>query len=323
MSTRDRETARLPVEERENAKAYSAWYRNLDPLKKQAIRDLHRINPWWNLVGIAFAVLWWLAALLIVSVPSWLVRLPAYFAIGVLIHGMANFMHEGIHGTLFRDKRKNRWFGFVMGAPALFSVTAYGVNHLLHHRFNRTKDDPDEITNVTKDPRLLQLFFYGWILFGTVAYSLRLPYSAIHHGSRSERSQVVLEQVLLALMVGSLFYFSWRGGWLPLLVQVWLIPLIVTASIGNMRGWAEHVLTVRGHPLTETRTVTSTRWFSFFHINLNYHLEHHLFPRVPWYNLPKVHSLLLDDYRAAGASVYGSYTRFLFDAFRQGLRGVT
>jgi fatty acid desaturase len=303
--------------------ANSAWYRSLDPAKKQAIRELHRINPWWNLVGVAFAVLWLLTGLLVVRVPSWLVRIPAYVVIGILIHGMANFMHEGIHGTLFRDKRKSRWFGFIMGAPALFSLTAYGVNHLLHHRYNRTENDPDEITNVTKDPRRLRFFFYAWIVCGMVLYSLRLPYSAITRGSPSQRAQAAVEHVLLMLLLGCVLYSSWLWGSLPTLGHVWLIPLVVTALIGNVRGWAEHTLTVPGHPLTETRTVTSSRLFSFLHINLNYHLEHHLFPGVPWYNLPKVHRILLDDYQAAGAPIYRSYARFLLDAFRQGMHGVT
>jgi fatty acid desaturase len=92
--------------------------------------------------------------------------------------------------------------------------------------------------------------------------------------------------------------------------------------LGNVRGWAEHALTVPGELLTETRTVTSNRLFSFLNVNLNYHLEHHLFPGVPWYNLPKVHRILRDDYAQAGASIYRSYTRFLYDAFRAGVHGV-
>jgi fatty acid desaturase len=323
MGARAMEDTRLRVGQTGQVNAYSAWYGSLDPSKKQAIRELHRLNPWWNLVGVGFAVLWSLIALLVVSVPTWLVRVPAYFAMGLLLHGMGNFMHESNHGTLFRDKRRNRWFGFVMGAPALYSVTAYGVNHVIHHKFTRTENDPDEITNLTKNPRLLQLFFYGWILFGMMLYNLRLPYAAMRRATGSQRTQMVVEHVLLALLVTGILYFSWRGGWLPAMVQVWVIPLAVAACIGNVRGWAEHLLTVPGHPLTETRTVTSSRWLSFFLINLNYHLEHHLFPGVPWYNLPKVHRLLLDHYRSAGASVYRSYLRFLLDAFRQGLHGVT
>ena len=74
----------------------------------------------------------------------------------------------------------------------------------------------------------------------------------------------------------------------------------------NLRGWAEHMLTTPGHPLLQTRTVTSTKLLSFLNVNLNYHLEHHLFPAVPWYNLPKVHTLLQDEYEQAGAFIYSS-----------------
>jgi fatty acid desaturase len=304
------------------ALSQSQWYRTLDPAKKRAIRELHRINPYWNLVGLLFAVLWILAGILIIRVPTWPVRIAGYILIGMLIHGMANFMHEGIHGTLFRHKRWDRWYGFVMGVPALFSVTAYGVNHILHHRHNRTEKDPDEFTNVTENRALLSVFYYIWIVCGMVIYVIRVPLVAIVYGSRKERLQVALEQTFILLAVAGVLWFSWRGGYFQTVMHVWLIPLVVAALLGNVRGWAEHTRTQPGHPLTETRTVTSNRLFSFLNINLNYHLEHHLFPGVPWYNLPKLHRVLLNDYRQAGSSIYRSYARFLFDAFRTGIGGI-
>ncbi len=303
------------------AESHSAWYQTLDPAKKQAIRDLHRINPYWNLVGLLFVLLWMLVAAVMVYFPHPLVRIPGYLLIGVLIHGMANLMHEGIHGTLFKHRRWDRWYGFIMAVPSLFSITAYGVNHLLHHRHNRTREDPDEFTNVTASKSLLSIFYYVWIVFGMVIYSFRIPYVAITKGSAKERIQVVVEHALVLMCLAGIVYLCWRNGCLDTLVHVWLIPLAVAAFLGNVRGWAEHTCTGPGHPLTETRTVTSNRLFSFLNINLNYHLEHHLFPGVPWYNLPKVHRVLLDDYEAAGASIYRSYTRFLFDAFRSGIHG--
>lgn len=90
-----------------------------------------------------------------------------------------------------------------------------------------------------------------------------------------------------------------------------------------MRSWAEHALTRPGHPLTHTRTVTSNLVVSFLMCNLNYHLEHHLFPGVPWYNLPRVHALLADEYRRAGAFVHRSYLGFLREAARAGVHGTT
>jgi fatty acid desaturase len=154
-------------------------------------------------------------------------------------------------------------------------------------------------------------------------YTLRLSYRVVAHGSPRHRRRMALEQLVLLVAVSSVLYAAWTGGWLSTLAHVWLVPLAFAMLIVNARTWAEHTLTVRGHPLTETRTITSTRLFSMLQINLNYHLEHHLFPGIPWYNLPGAHRILLEDYRAAGSSIYRSYIRFLFDAFRLGAHGVT
>jgi fatty acid desaturase len=303
------------------SEGYALWYQNLDPAKKRAIRELHRINPYWNLVGLLFLLLWALIGTLVLHYPSWAIRLPGYLLMGILIHGMANLMHEGIHGTLFRHRHWDRWFGFAMGAPALFCVSAYSVNHLLHHRHNRTQEDPDEFTNVSDNKTVLSVFYYFCLVFGVYLFLLRVPYVALTRGTSQQRRQVILEQGLVLLIVAAVFAACWRYGHLAALAHVWLIPLTFAAVLGNVRGWAEHTQTRGGHPLMETRTVTSNPLFSFLNLNLNYHLEHHLFPGVPWYNLPKVHALLRDDYLAAGASIYPSYRRFLWDAMRSGIHG--
>jgi fatty acid desaturase len=98
--------------------------------------------------------------------------------------------------------------------------------------------------------------------------------------------------------------------------------MLVVLVIVNVRGWSEHLLTAPGHALTRTRTVTSNHVVRFMLCNLNYHLEHHLFPSVPWYRLPRLHALLEDEILAAGAPVYRSYLRFLWDAARTGIHGL-
>jgi fatty acid desaturase len=304
------------------AMTHSEWYRGLDPQKKQAIRELHTINLYWNLVGFLFIALWVVAGITIGYAPTWYLRIPGYILIGLLIHGMSNLMHEGIHGTLFKHRRWDRWYGFLMGAPSMFSLTAYGVNHLLHHKHTRSEQDPDEFNNLTHSPRLLSVFYYVWIIFGMLIYSVRVPWVALKHGSASDHRKMVVERTLLTAGGGSVLALAWWFGSFGTVVHVWLIPLGIASFLGNVRGWAEHTLTLPNHPLVETRTVTSNRLFSFLNINLNYHLEHHLFPGIPWYNLPKVHRVLLDDYKAAGSSIYRSYTRFLFDAFRTGIHGL-
>ena len=70
-----------------------------------------------------------------------------------------------------------------------------------------------------------------------------------------------------------------------------------------------------GDAILKTRTVTSNPLVSFLMLNLNYHLEHHLFPAIPWYNLPRVHQLLKPMYQARGAVVRKSYAAFVIECF--------
>ncbi len=89
----------------------SQWYQSLDDETRTAIRELHQLNRWWNLVAVLFVLLWCCLGVLVMSEAHWSLRVAAYVLIGMIIHGLGNFMHEGIHGNLFRVRRWDRWAG--------------------------------------------------------------------------------------------------------------------------------------------------------------------------------------------------------------------
>lgn len=301
----------------------AVWLASISKDKRAVIRQLHDLTLRWNLVGLFFPLLWAATAVVMVLLPIWPVRLIGYAIIGASIHAMGIVMHEGIHGTFFRHRFLDRFFGFLLGLPTLFSVTAYKVAHLNHHRHNRTEKDQDEFTNHTKSPLFHTILFYIWSVLGTLIYMFVIPVTALKIGKPRERVAIVLEYIILALIYSIILMFAFRAGHLDLVLHLWIVPIGFTMLIGNIRGWAEHAMTRIGHPLTQTRTVTSNRLVSFMMCNLNYHLEHHLCPGIPWYNLPKLHTLLQDDYREAGSFIYTSYLRFIWDAVRTGVHGVT
>lgn len=301
----------------------SEWYQSLDSETRSAIRQLHQIKPWWNLTAVFFLLLWVFLGLLVMSEPHWSLRIAAYVLMGMIIHGLGNFMHEGIHGNLFRARRRDRWFGFLAGVPTLFPISAYGTNHLLHHKHTRTEKDPDEIGSVTESKTLQSIIFYAWFIVGTLIYSFRIPYVVHTRGTPGQRVAVVTERAIIIALLCGLLISAWAFGFLDVVFHCWVIPLVVASMLANIRVSAEHQMTVPDHPLRQTRTVTSNAFYSFFNINLNYHLEHHLFPGVPWYNLPRLHRLLLPEYERVGASVYNSYVALLWDAVRIGIHGRT
>jgi fatty acid desaturase len=299
-----------------------SWFKTLSPEKRAAIQKLNQIRPIWNLVELLFVGLWVTAGALVLTAPAWPVRLAAYITIGLAIHGMAAILHEAIHGNTFRNRLLDYWAGLVTGIPALFSVTAYRVTHLPHHWYNRTERDPGEIMNLTKNGRLLSVVFYCWIFVGMFFVILTTPFTSQQWAQPRERRMIAAEYAGIAALIAALVLLGIRYGFLSAILQLWGIPLVFAAMIGNVRGWAEHMMTLRGHPLTQSRTVTSNRLLSFLFLNANYHLEHHLFPGMPWYNLQKLHTLLQEEYRAAGTYTYKSYTRFLGDAVLIGVHGL-
>jgi fatty acid desaturase len=67
-----------------------------------------------------------------------------------------------------------------------------------------------------------------------------------------------------------------------------------------------------------TRTIISNPVNSFFWNNINWHIGHHVYPSVPWYNLVELHRLLEPQIMASGAPVDRSYVAVYLDALRRG-----
>jgi fatty acid desaturase len=66
---------------------------------------------------------------------------------------------------------------------------------------------------------------------------------------------------------------------------------------------AENVLDHR----LNSRTVYINPISRFIYWNMNYHVEHHMFPMVPYHALPKLHALLRDDLPAPTPSLWAGY----------------
>ena len=281
--------------------------------KIEKVKELHRLKPAYNWIVLFFFGSWAGVGYLTLHVQSFWFRLPFYFTSGIILHALGILMHEGVHSKLFKNRRLNRWLGFVCGVPSLLGISAYKAVHLPHHRYERGVEDPDEFENITRHPPLLKIILIGWFLMGAYFYGLfHIPITGMKLAKRAEKIKIMQEYFLIVVLLGLVFWL------VPLrtLTEVFLIPLLFTAQLSQVRGLAEHIFTSGDNPLTASRTVTSNHLVSFFMCNLNYHLEHHIYPAVPWYDIPRLHNLLLEDFRKAGASIYSSYFLYLKDVLK-------
>jgi len=91
---------------------------------------------------------------------------------------------------------------------------------------------------------------------------------------------VQLGSILPLMLVGlSRIYGAWHH--------------VMTGLLQHL-GLAENVSDHRQN----TRTVLMNPVSRFIYLNMNYHLEHHMFTMVPYYNLPRLHDLIKHDGRA-------------------------
>lgn len=284
-------------------------------LSAEALNELQRIEHRHLGRLVLFAVLYLGAAAAVTVLAeqesggwSRLVRAPLYVLAAASLHGISLFTHEAVHGVLARHPGVNRALGALCAWPVLQNFAAYKVLHLKHHADLGGGLDPDHYTNYTPRSWLLFLMNWGRLLLGYPAYITMIPILGWRQGMEADRRWIVFEVVSAYLLLGLAI------AWVPsaALLHGWVIPMLIINTLVNIRGMSQHTLLPEAdHPIRGSRTILTNRVTTFFMCNENYHLEHHLFPRVPWYNLPRLHALLREELIAQGAPFIPSYFAFV------------
>lgn len=276
------------------------------------IAELRRLRAGRRIAEIVFfAALW--AAGIIVAQSGYLVF--GISASAAALNAFYLLSHEGHHDLLFRRRWLNHAVNVALCVPLLHSPAAYRVLHELHHRFLGGPGDPDEYRNYTSQPRLRWALQWVRLTMGTLVYMPLIPVVAWRRAGSDVRGRIALE------------YAGMTAIWIPVLaivpltvlLQVWLIPGVIVGYISAVRALAQHALTRADDPLLASRSVRSNPLVAFLLLNENFHLEHHLFPEVPSYNLPRMRALLRD--RIPRAVEARSYSRFLAGFVGRSWRG--
>jgi fatty acid desaturase len=255
------------------------------------------------------------AYVLATSVPHhrwiYLACVPLYLLAAASLHGISLFTHEAVHGTLCSNPIWNRALGAVCAWPVLQNFAAYKVLHLRHHDHLGLPGDPDHYDNYTQWSALLWAMHWGRLIVGYPAYIIAIPVLGFRQGRGWERFWILFETTAVVILVIAVVLSPIPKG---LLIHAWLIPMLFINTLVNIRGMSQHTLLEHhSDPIMGTRSILTHRLTAFFMCNENYHLEHHLYPGVPWYNLARLHQAMRDDLVARGAPYIPSYAAFVRD----------
>jgi fatty acid desaturase len=286
------------------------------------IKALQKSNPWHHILYVIFPLM----AIVGVSVEinaytqslGWNFATIEYcFGVILVVLGMnAMFLliHEGVHDILFPQKWLNDLAATLMAIAGFISFSAYRSMHLRHHEHLGDEQDPDDYHNYTSNPKLIWLLHYNRLLWATILYLIFVPSLAWRYGNTKERIKVVSEYLLLIVT----YIIIWQFVPLHIFFIAWILPFILTNFTINIRGLTQHGITDATDPFLASRSIEAHPIVQFLLVNENFHLEHHLFPSIPSYNLPKLHKLILP--RINRRVTCKSYLSFLRQFFLASLR---
>lgn len=304
----------------------AAWYRSDIP--KSARKALFRRADgaalrdtaiWYGLIAVS-------GWLLIASWESgW--AYAAFFLYGTLYAGPADSRwHEAAHGTPFASDWMNRCLYQVASFQVMRRPTVWKWSHARHHTDTLIAGRDREIqVRVPIRPLRLVLDFFGFELAPReFAASVLNAFGRINEEERSlipeaERAQVIREarvwMIAFAMIAGASL---WLQSWLPLCL-FGPLPSIAGAWLYNFFGILQHAClpeNVLDHRLN-SRTVLMNPIARFLYWNMNYHVEHHMYPSAPYHALPALHEAIRADCPPPYPSLWAAYREFVPALYRQ------
>ena len=232
-------------------------------------------------------------------------------------------LHDGAHRYLSSNTSSNQRIGsvilYLMTAPIIgLDIDGYrNKAHFQHHKYLLTEKDPEykgyERLYCRNQPDSIRHFmlvaFVSISGIGYIAAIIR----QITKGSWLNRFLIV------TLVCAFLF-----GGYIfDLIFLYWIVPIATWGMFINyVRASAEHYpinaygTNIRIKQKFRTRDVVPSIFDKIFVTtrNINFHLSHHLFPSVPFYNMRKLHKIISqsDVYKHYAHETHG-YHRYLFE----------
>ncbi len=232
----------------------------------------------------------------------WPLAVPSFLLHGVTVNflGYTGAGHEFFHSSVFRSKALNQMCFRLCSIFTWNNWAYFALTHTKHHAITSLAEDPEvcRYRRLSVASVIPLVFFDGMKMLRTVRILLINTMGVIpgHAGIdlrgerktparrrlfRAARTVILVHALIVAVSI-------FTGHW-PIVFVVTLAPFGAT--------WFSHVLAAGQHVglardvkdyRRSTRTIILSPLLSFLYWNMNFHIEHHMYPGVPCYHLPKL-----------------------------------
>jgi fatty acid desaturase len=279
------------------------------------MRELHRKQPMRHLLVAArqFAILG-AATWALISFSNPLIWIPLAVVQGFTIFNFTVLLHEVVHHTVFerRHPGAERTLGLLYAIPSGISASQFTRWHLDHHaELGSAEDDPKRHHLSPKvNARWYKLLYCTPVLFPIYFRAARRESAGY---DASLQRVIDVERRISMLFHLSVVAIVWYAFGFYAALRTSIVPVFFVFPIAfTLNRLGQHYDIDPTDP-AKWGTLMKGHWFwDFAFLNSNYHLEHHYFPGIPFYNLPRVQLALAAFYqrkqmrwRTYGQLVYG------------------
>lgn len=250
---------------------------------------------------------------------AWLVAYGALWGLA------PSAVHETCHHTPFRTRWLNKATLWLFGWMVQMEPQSVRWGHTGHHNHTHFEEGDTELS----EPNPVSwanfcnvglglwgaLFYWKsliWQGFGSITPEMRavIPDGAIPRAIRNARYMLA---VYLAVIIGGLLLQSW----IPIVLA--FAPRLIGGPVTGFLHLTQHTglqMNIRDHRYS-TRSFSAGPLTRYCYFNMNYHIEHHMFPLVPFYNLPQLAAELSSQMPEPCKGLIGVYREILTTVARQ------
>tara|TARA_B100000989_G_scaffold206850_2_gene156702 strand:- start:11592 stop:12509 length:918 start_codon:yes stop_codon:yes gene_type:complete len=213
--------------------------------------------------------------------------------------GPAGISHELYHNNVFKTKILNKVFYYNFMCLTLNNPGYFKNTHHLHHKHTLTHSDPKTLFKGS----ILGVQTLFWLTFDFIGFCRRIKILLLNsvgitvfndpksisncmNGSRI----IIIYQVLLFLLLTLL---NLQFMYIFLVCGNFCFTLPNKLLAFSQHYGHEKTVSLNNNFFENTYSLKLPSFISFLYANMNYHVEHHFVPSVPFYNLPKIQDFMI------------------------------
>lgn len=249
----------------------------------------------WGLIALAIKLL---------SVPGWVPFVLSQLVFAMVFFHSFGVLHECGHGTASSHRWLNTVTGLYASVLCFLPYFPWKSIHQRHHVWAGNSDRDPTARNLKtwqsqrRIPWLLRFAWRSWLPLAAFAQHVVFwSYPLVL--MREDKRQLVrcwLSVALLPLCYVTL-YLMWPSVFRPKNFALAFAIYLVASELVNMPHHADLFKFSEKLPLWEQWRAARSCYYplgisELFVLNFNFHIEHHLFPSLPWYRLRHARKLI-------------------------------